>query len=32
MATAAKPQLDGTSRSPKIIFIFIDDMGWGDVG
>ena len=29
---AAKPQLDGTSRSPNVVLIMADDMGWGDVG
>lgn len=32
LANAAKPQMDQTARLPNIIFIFIDDMGWGDVG
>jgi len=27
---AAKPQADGTSRSPNILFIVSDDHGWGD--
>jgi len=30
--SAAKPQLDGTSRSPNIVFFLVDDLGWSDVG
>ena len=30
-ASAAKPQMDGTSRSPNILFIVSDDHGWGDL-
>ena len=30
--SAAKPHGDGTERSPNVIIIFIDDMGYGDVG
>ncbi|MEO2016350.1 MAG: sulfatase [Fuerstiella sp.] len=29
-AAAAKPQLDGTSRSPNIVFFLVDDMGLMD--
>lgn len=29
--SAAKPQSDGTSRSPNILFIVSDDHGWGDL-
>jgi arylsulfatase A-like enzyme len=29
--TAAEPQLDGTSRSPNMVFVLTDDQGWGDV-
>lgn len=28
--SAAKPQDDGTERSPNVVLVFIDDMGWGD--
>mgnify|MGYP003387315215 FL=1 len=28
----AKPQLDGTSRSPNVVFFLVDDLGWSDVG
>ena len=31
-ASAAKPQSDGTSRSPNVLFILVDDMGWRDLG
>ncbi|MCP4782996.1 MAG: sulfatase [Fuerstiella sp.] len=31
LASAAKPQLDGTSRSPNVLFILVDDMGWRDL-
>ena len=33
-AQAAKPQVDGTerSRSPNIVFIFVDDQGYYDLG
>jgi len=27
-----KPYSDGTERSPNIVFILVDDMGWADVG
>jgi arylsulfatase A-like enzyme len=30
-ASAAKPQSDGTSRSPNVLFILVDDMGWRDL-
>jgi len=29
-AAAAKPHADGTERSPNLIVVFIDDMGWAD--
>jgi len=29
--SAAKPQLDGTSRSPNFVVIFTDDQGYGDL-
>jgi len=29
-ASAAKPHSDGTARSPNIVFILADDMGYGD--
>ena len=28
----AEPQAEQTTRAPNIVFIFIDDMGWGDLG
>jgi len=31
-ASAAKPPTDQTSRLPNIVLIFIDDMGYGDIG
>ncbi|MGB0580648.1 MAG: sulfatase-like hydrolase/transferase, partial [Limisphaerales bacterium] len=31
-ATAAKPQSDQTERLPNVVIIFIDDMGYGDIG
>lgn len=30
-ASAQDPNLDGTARSPNILFILIDDMGWPDL-